>query len=48
MSLNPKCIYMTNQKEASWVGWPFINGKGQTDCIDLGYDMCKECVEVKA
>ena len=48
MSLNPKCIYMTNQKEASWIGWPFINGKGQTDCIDLGYDMCKECVEVEA
>lgn len=42
-NLNPKCIYMTNPKEASWVGFPLIEGKGQTDCYDLGYDMCESC-----
>lgn len=40
---NPNCIYMTDPKEASWVGFPLIEGKGKTDCYDLGYDMCDSC-----
>ena len=44
-SLNQNCIYMIEPKEAAWVGWPFIDGKGQTDCGDLGYDYCESCNE---
>ena len=47
-NLNPKCIFMISEKEASWVGWPFKNGKGQTDCKDLGYDMCESCIDFYA
>jgi len=45
VKLNPNCIFMIDEKMAAWVGWPFKNGKGQTDCKDLGYDMCKHCEE---
>ena len=44
-SLNQNCIYMIEPKEAAGVGWPFIDGKGQTDCVDLGYDYCESCNE---